>query len=83
MANQVFRVIKGGRLRNAAARDQGRIIHLMDSQGREWGNWDASQAYGKAICGALPGAKSAGWVAPPPAGGKTCQKCLTKVSKRI
>ncbi len=83
MANQVYRVIKGGRLRNAAARDQGRVVHLMDSKGREWGKWDVALAYGKAICGAEPGRKSAGWVAPPPGGGKTCQRCFNKVSKRV
>jgi hypothetical protein len=59
-----------GRLSDGRARDHGKIVHATIGT--------ASYCHGKAICGAKPGPRSAGWSDAESA--VTCPKCLKKMA---
>lgn len=62
-----------GRCANGAERDQGTVTHALPA--------DASELSGRAICGARPGRRSAGWC-PRPELAVSCARCLKRLERK-
>lgn len=68
----MINVKKGGRCWNAAHRDAGTIIHIVNVAEEPNGFFGD-----KALCGTQPGARGYGWLKVEDEA--TCQKCLKKL----
>ena len=60
-----------GTCRNGAERDRGQVYHAVEQ----------ATVHGRALCGALPGRRSGGWVAGESAT-VTCARCRHRMAKQ-
>jgi hypothetical protein len=63
-----------GRCANGSERDHGKLMHAVPAENHGNGRM------GKAVCGAQPGKRSAGWSDPIEGRVPTCPRCLKKLN---